>query len=69
LKRDDAQRYVDRLKEAGVDAFWTQAKSSLRTWYQVKASHFTTLDEARLYGESLKARGLIDDFYVANHGP
>ena len=69
LKRDDAQRYVDRLKEAGVDAFWTQAKSTQRTWYQVKASHFTTLDEARLYGESLKARGLIDDFYVANHGP
>ncbi len=69
LKRDDAQRYVDRLKEAGVDAFWTQAKSTQRTWYQVKASHFATLDEARMYGESLKARGLIDDFYVANHGP
>ncbi len=69
LKRDDAQRFVDGLKAAGVDAFWTEAKSANRSWYQVKVSHFATKEEARVYGESLKTKGMIDDFYVANYTP
>ncbi len=69
LKRNDAQRFVDGLKSAGVDAFWTEAKSVNRSWYQVKVSHFATKEAARMYGESLKTKGLIDDFYVANYTP
>lgn len=69
LKPEDAQRYVERLKQQQVDAFWTKAASSNRTWYQVKVSHFATKEEARQYGESLKTKGLIDDFYVANYSP
>jgi hypothetical protein len=69
LKPEDAQRYVERLKQQQVDAFWTKAASSNRTWYQVKVSHFATKEEARQYGEVLKSKGLIDDFYVANYSP
>lgn len=69
LKQEDAQRFVDGLKEEGVEAFFTQAKSANRKWYQVKVSHFTTKEAARAYGESLKTKGLIDDFYVANYTP
>lgn len=69
LKREDAQRFADGLKQAGVEAFYTQAKSAKRTWYQVKVSHFATKEAARRYGESLKNKGLIDDFYVANYTP
>lgn len=69
LRPDDAQRYVDRLKQQNIDAFSTKAVSGSRTWYQVKVSHFATRDQARRYGEQLKTKGLIDDFYVANYQP
>lgn len=69
LRPEDAQRYVDRLKQQNVDAFWTKAASANRTWYQVKVSHFATREQARRYGEALKNKGLIDDFYVANYTP
>jgi hypothetical protein len=69
LKQDDAIRYVKRLKQAGLDAFWTEAASANRTWYQVKISHFATRGQAQDYGDQLKAKGIIDDFYVSNYNP
>jgi SPOR domain len=69
LKHDDAALYADRLKQAGLDAFWTEAASANRTWYQVKVSHFATRTQAQNYGDQLKTRGIIDDFYVANYSP
>jgi hypothetical protein len=68
LKSNDAQRFVEQLKQHGLDAFWTEATSANRKWYQVKVSHFGTKDQARLYGQELKSKGLIDDYYVANYG-
>lgn len=68
LKGDDAQRFVDQLKQQGLDAFSTEATSANRKWYQVKVSHFRTKDQAMQYGQELKSRGLIDDYYVANFG-
>jgi hypothetical protein len=67
LKSDDAQRFVDQLKQHGLDAFWTEATSADRKWYQVKVSHFATKDQAMQYGQELKSKGLIDDYYVANY--
>jgi cell division protein FtsN len=67
LKSDDAQRFVDQLKQHGLDAFWTEATSADRKWYQVKVSHFATKDQAMQYGRELKSKGFIDDYYVANY--
>ena len=67
VKPEDAQRFVEQLKKEARDAFWTQAKSADRTWYQVKVSHFIDREGAQKYGQELKAKGLIDDFYVANY--
>ncbi len=69
LKPEDAQRFVDQLKKQGLEAFATVATSSNRTWHQVKVSHFETRRQAQEYGELLKSRGVIDDFYVANFEP
>jgi cell division septation protein DedD len=69
LKPEDAQSYVDRLKNQKIEAFWTKATGGNRTWYQVKVARFVTRDEARTYGEALKGKGVIDDFYVANYAP
>lgn len=67
LKPQDAQRFVDQLTSHKLDAFWTKATSANRTWYQVKVSHFATREAAQKFGQDLKSKGLIDDFYVANN--
>ena len=67
FKKEQAERFVGQLKKSGLDAYWTEAKGVKTRWYQVRLSHFPTKAAARAYGESLKARGIIDDFYVANY--
>jgi len=67
LKTEQAEKYVQELKAQGLDAYWTVAQGAKRSWYQVRISHFPNKDSARTYGEDLKAKGIIDDFYVANY--
>ena len=67
LKPEYAKQYVQQLKKRGVDAYWAEAVSGEKRWYQVRVSHFATKQAARDYGEELKADGIIDDFYVANY--
>jgi hypothetical protein len=67
LNARDAQKVVDQLAGQKLDAFWTRATGTNRTWYQVKVSHFPTREDAQSYGRDLKSRGLIDDFFVANY--
>lgn len=61
-----AKSYVEKLKKQGLDAYWREAVSANKKWYQVRVSHFADKKSARDFGESLKARGVIDDYYVAN---
>lgn len=68
LKAADARRFVEQLRQSGLDAYWTRATNATnRTWYQVKVSHFADRQGAQKYGQELKTKGLIDDFYVANY--
>jgi hypothetical protein len=67
LKPDYAKRYVVKLKKQGLDAYWTEAEGGNKRWYQVRVSHFKDKASARAYGESLKAKGVINDYYVANY--
>jgi hypothetical protein len=67
LKVEHADKYVAELKSLGQDAYYTEAKSTKSHWFQVRISHFPTKEAARIYGEELKAKGIIDDFYVANY--
>lgn len=67
LKPEHAEKYVAHLKSLGLDAYWTEAQGAKTKWYQVRLSHFAEKAAARAYGESLKAKGIIDDFYVANY--
>jgi hypothetical protein len=69
LKAEDAKAYAGQLKAKGLDAYWTEAVGAKRNWYQVRIDHFATKDAARKLGEELKAKGLINDFYVANYRP
>lgn len=67
LKEADARRYAEQLKGHGLDAYWTRASGTNKTWYQVRISHYATKEAARAIGEELKGRQLIADYYVANY--
>jgi hypothetical protein len=66
LKPVHAKKFVENLKKQGLDAYWREAISTNKKWYQVRVSHFPDKKSARDFGESLKAKGIIDDYYVAN---
>jgi hypothetical protein len=66
LKPSYARTYVEKLKKQGLDAYWREAISANKKWYQVRVSHFPDKKSARDFGESLKAKGIIDDYYIAN---
>jgi hypothetical protein len=67
LKPEYAYSYVAQLKEQGFEAYWSEAISADKKWYQVRVSHFPDKQSAIEYGESLKTKGIIEDFYVANY--
>jgi hypothetical protein len=66
LKPGYAKTYVEKLKKQGLDAYWREAISANKKWYQVRVSHFPDKKSAREFGEALKTKGIIDDYYVAN---
>jgi hypothetical protein len=61
-----AKSDVERLKKQNLDAYWREAINANKKWYQVRVSHFADKKSARDFGESLKARGIIEDYYIAN---
>jgi hypothetical protein len=67
LKHEHAKRFVEQLKKQGLDAYWTEAVRGPKKWYQVRLSHFADKKSARDYGETLKSKGVIEDYYVANY--
>jgi len=67
LKPEDAQAYTSYLKKRGLGAYWRKKEGTRKTYYQVRVSHFADKASAKAYGASLKAQGIIDDFYVANY--
>jgi septal ring-binding cell division protein DamX len=67
LKPGYAKKYVGQLKKQNLDAYWREAISGDKKWYQVRIAHFPDKKSARDFGESLKAKGIIDDYYVANY--
>jgi len=67
LKPEHAERYVEVLRKKGLDAYYTTAAGTKKKWYKVRVSHFAGKASARAYGETLKEKGIIKDFYVANY--
>jgi len=67
LKPEHARQYVAFLKKQNVNAFWTEAPGKNKKWYQVRVSHFPDKKSAIAYGEELKSKGYINDFFIANY--
>jgi hypothetical protein len=67
LHAEYANKLVEELRRQGQDAYWMEAVQGEKRWYQVRVSHFADKQSARQYGEALKAKGIIKDFYVTNY--
>jgi hypothetical protein len=65
--RSQAERYVHRLADQNLDAYWIPAQDGDRFWYQVRVSRFESPEEARTFGKALKKNAIINDYYVANY--
>ncbi|MDX2042101.1 MAG: SPOR domain-containing protein [Acidobacteriota bacterium] len=62
----EAEETANLLKAKGVDAY--VLKSFLPgkgTFYRVRAGSFSNANEARQYGESLKQKGIVPEFFIA----
>jgi hypothetical protein len=68
LKQDYALKLVEDLKQKGLNAYWVETASSGKTWYQVRIAPFRDQPSAREFGQNLKSKGVIDDFYVTSAG-
>ena len=63
-----AQREVDRLKKAGLDAYLVEP-SQPRGWYRIRVGRFETKREAQEAGEALRRAGTIPEFFLVNYQP
>lgn len=59
----------NRLKQLGFpNAYWGESRiSDDNVWYYVRISRFEGKQETKEFGDNLKSKGIIDDFYVANY--
>lgn len=61
-----AAAYADRLQATGVDAYYFIDKDGMA---KVRFESFATLPEAHQRAKALQARGLIQDFFIAQPAP
>lgn len=66
IKVEQAQRYADKLRKAGLAAYWIETMGKHRKWYQVRIARFEDKLSARKFGDRLKSKNIIDDYYIAN---
>ena len=66
LKQKHALRYVNLLKEKGIDARMKKIDGGGKSWYLVRVSQFADKQSAYDYGRKLKNEEMIDDFFVNN---
>jgi len=57
-KRARAERYLEELKEQGLQGFvWEAEVPQKGTWYRVSIGGFSTIEQAQLLAKDLKQRG------------
>ena len=66
LKQKHADGFVAQLKDKGVVAGVKKVGGGGKTWYLVRVSEFSDKASATAYGNKLKARKIIEDFFVSN---
>jgi cell division septation protein DedD len=62
---ENARAVAKRLSERGLNVFWKKvAIPGKGEWFRVYVGKHKTRDEALVSGKELKAKGIIEDFFV-----
>lgn len=68
-KKQGAERYVEKLKKMGIDAFkWEVNLPKKGRWYRVSVGGFPTRREAENYANDLRKKGISDIFITRGPG-
>lgn len=66
LKASHADKYLKVLRQQNVDAHIKKTEGGGKTWYLIQVSEFADKAEATAYGNRLKQKNIIEDFFVSN---
>lgn len=64
-----ADRWADRLKTKGYDAFVVDADVKGQTWYRVRVGHFAARQEAEALRTTLESKEGLSGSFLAIHKP
>jgi DedD protein len=64
-----ADRWADRLKTKGYDAFVVDADVKGQTWYRVRVGHFAARQEAEALRTTLESQEGLSGSFLAIHNP
>ncbi len=66
LKASHADKYLKVLEQQNVDARIKKTDGGGKIWYLVQVSEFADKEDATAYGNQLKQKNIIEDFFVSN---
>ena len=67
-EKERAERFARDTAGNDVKAYYVISEGQT-TWYQVRLGHFDNMTEARMRADSLKAEGIIANYFIANFQP
>lgn len=69
LSKSHAEQYLKNLEKKGISGGVINAvEGGGKTWYLIRVGQYKTKESAAEYGNSLKTKGVVDDFFVDNSG-
>ena len=69
LKESHAQAFLEQLTDQGITSWISTAEGGGKTWYLIRIEKFATKADAALFGDTLKGKKMINDYFVDNLKP
>ncbi len=66
LKESHADKYLKILRQNSIEARIKKTGGGGKTWYLIQVSEFADRADATAYGNLLKQKNIIEDFFVSN---
>lgn len=66
LNEAHARAFLNDLSDEGIDAWVSSAEGGGKTWYLIRVGKFSTKADAAAFGDDLKGKKRISDYFVDN---
>ncbi|MBF0259920.1 MAG: SPOR domain-containing protein [Desulfamplus sp.] len=69
LSKSHAEQYLKKLEKKGIaGGEISSVEGGGKTWYLIRIGQYETKESAAEYGNNLKSKGMVEDFFVDNSG-